>query len=90
MGSLNINILEVYEIKWMNNGDFISYRHRKIYAGRKENERGVGLLLDKGKRKHPGILATVRQTYWETEREAIQYNHHHSLCTNATKHRRNR
>lgn len=46
MTKLNINILRVFEKRWANNEDFVSNRYKVIYADRKENERGVGLMIE--------------------------------------------
>lgn len=46
MNGLNINILEVCEIKWANNEDFLNISHCH-YASVEKNERGVQLILDK-------------------------------------------
>jgi hypothetical protein len=41
-----INILGLSEVRWKDGGDFISDGYRVIYAGGKESQRGVALLLD--------------------------------------------
>lgn len=48
MEKLNINIQRIYKTRWINNRDFTSDKSRIIYVGRKY-ERGVRLILDKGK-----------------------------------------
>lgn len=57
MGRLNVPILVVCEKKYINNSDFASDGHRIIDARYVENERGVGLILDKDKRKCVRLLA---------------------------------
>lgn len=48
----NGSILSISERSWANNGDFVIYKHRIIYAVREKNERGVGLILDQYMKKH--------------------------------------
>lgn len=47
----NVNILALCETKWANNRNFVIERHEVIYAGRKKNEKGIGLILDKNMKK---------------------------------------
>ena len=41
-----INILGLAEVRWKDGGDFVSELVRVVYAGGKESQRGVALLLD--------------------------------------------
>jgi len=41
-----INILGLGEVRWKGDGDFMSDDIRIVYAGRKESQRGVAILLD--------------------------------------------
>lgn len=69
---LNINILGVCETRQISNDDFVSDGHMIIYVGEKQNERRVGLLLDK--EICSGTLSPVGQSSCETESEHFQYN----------------
>lgn len=41
-----INVMGLSEVRWQGNGDFYSDKYRVIYAGGKESQRGVALVLD--------------------------------------------
>lgn len=75
MGRLNVPILVVCEKKkkWINSSDFVSNGHRIIDVRDVENERGVGLILDKDKRKCVRLLAKF---FWWFKSETIQYGNH--------------
>lgn len=47
----NGSILSISERRWANNGNFVSDKHRIIYAVREKNERGVGLIRDQYMKK---------------------------------------
>jgi exonuclease III len=47
MRRAEIQILGLAEVRWKNDGDFISEGIRVIYAGGEEHQRGVALLLEK-------------------------------------------
>src|SRR5580698_10385997 len=42
----NFNVLGVSEVRWTEEGDFESDGYRVIYAGGKQRERGVAVILD--------------------------------------------
>lgn len=44
MNMLNINIVSLGEMRWTNNGDFVSDKYWIIYAGGQKNERRVELI----------------------------------------------
>lgn len=44
---LNKNILQVFESKWRNNGDFDSFIHGVEYIVENKNEKVLRILLDK-------------------------------------------
>lgn len=45
MDQLTVNILGIYKTRWANNWDSVSDNHMVIFAGRGNNEKGVGLIL---------------------------------------------
>lgn len=63
MGRLNINILSVCEIWWANNGDFVSDKHRFIYAGREKTERCRTDARPRHEEMHFGILSIIGKKY---------------------------
>jgi hypothetical protein len=46
MKIMKINILGLSEVSWKDSGDFMSEDVRVIYAGGKESQRGVAVILD--------------------------------------------
>ena len=46
MKRMKINILGLSEVRWKDGGDFMSEDVRVIYAGGKESQRGVAVILD--------------------------------------------
>lgn len=59
MDRLNVSILGVCKTRWVNNGDFVSNRHRVIYEGWEKNEMWVGLIRDEDKEVWSGILSII-------------------------------
>ena len=47
MERYKINILGLSEVRWLEEGEFVSGEIRVIYSGGKERQRGVAVLLDK-------------------------------------------
>lgn len=82
---LEMEILGVCGIRWLNNKNAISDERRIIYVGGEKNERGVRLMLDQVMKKFSGILSTYgHYSSSEIKMEAIQHRHHSSLRSKVT------
>ena len=80
-----ISILGLSETRWKEGGDFTSEGVRVIYAGGKESQRGVALLLDESIAKcvlsieaHSDRILTVRIQAQPTNIVVIQVYYAHN------------
>ena len=84
MARMNINILEISELKWMGVGEFNSDDHY-IYYFRQESLRrnGVALIVNKSPKHSTWMQSQKQQNDLSSfPRQTIQYHSNPSLCLN--------
>ena len=84
MASVNIDILEISELKWTRMGEFNSNDHYIYYCGQESLRRnGVGIIVNKSLKCSTWMQSQKRQhDLCSFLRQTIQYQCNPSLCPN--------
>ena len=84
MARVNIDILEVSELKWTGMGEFNSDYHYIYYCGQESLRRnGVALIGDKIQKRSTWVQSQKEQNdLCSFPRQTIQYHSNPSLCPN--------
>jgi hypothetical protein len=59
MAKNKLNVLGLSEVRWKEEGDFMSDEVRVIYSGGKESQRGVAIILDKETAKRVSVTRQI-------------------------------
>ena len=84
MARVNINILEIRELKWTRMGEFNSDDHYVYYCGQESLRRnGVAIIVNKSLKCSIWMQSQKQQNdLCSFPRQAIQYHGNPSLCPN--------
>ena len=84
MARVNINILEISELKWTGMGEFSSDDHYIYYCGQESLRRnGVAIMVNKSLKCSTWVQSQKRQNdLCSFPRQTIQYHSNPSLCPN--------
>ena len=84
MARVNVNILGISELKWMEMGEFNSDDHYIYYCGQESLRRnGVAIMVNKSPKCSTWMQSQKRQNnLFSFPRQTIQYHTNPSLCPN--------